>query len=131
LAPAGAVWRESADDERRRPMTSGVGPEGAGGDAAAEDRARQAAAHLQRATLELIEAARAVLDVAEEAVREPGGVMVVLTETLGGLAEAVGTVAPGWVERGRRASAVPDDTEAPAPAKPPRRKPGVEHIRIS
>ena len=121
-------------------------------DAAREERAREAAAHLQRATLELIEAARAMLDIAEEAVREPGGVLAVLTETLGGLVEVAGTVAPGWAERGRQAAGRPthasDDTEDVADADnaerrehrpaerrggrttPPRR-PGVEHIRIS
>jgi hypothetical protein len=120
-----------------------------------DDRAQQAVAHLQRATLEFIEAARAVLDIAEEAVREPGGVMTVLTETLGGLAEAVAAVAPGWVERGRHgygsegrsdgtgngddadrpAEGAADDDDRPRPAaQVPRRRPdrpGVEHIRIS
>jgi len=36
-----------------------------------EERAKEAVEHLQRSALELIEAMRAVLDLAEEAVKEP------------------------------------------------------------
>ena len=93
-----------------------------------DERAREAVAHVQRASIELIDAARALLDVAEEAVREPGGVMAIVAETLAGLAGAVGAVVP----------ARPASTDAPtgpvggAAAEgsvPPRA--GVEHIRIS
>jgi hypothetical protein len=74
-----------------------------------DERAQEAVAHLQRATLEFIEAARAVLDVAEEAVRQPGGVLAVIADTVGGLAAAVAELRSDAVEeRGR-----------------------VEHIRIS
>lgn len=81
-----------------------------------EARAQEAVTHLQRATLEFIEAARAVLDVAEEAVREPGGVLAIIAETVGGLAEAVGHLRP---EHPR-----PDDRQRPPGGR-------VEHIRIS
>lgn len=48
-----------------------------------EERAQEAMEHLQRAALELIDAARAALDVAEELVREPAGMTSVLTSFLG------------------------------------------------
>ena len=116
-----------------------------------DERTREAIAHLQRASLEFIEAARAVLDVAEEAVREPAGVMAILAETLGGLAGVVGGVAP-WGDRGSaepaagrpqeardpsgaRGKAVAPDASAARPSSSPspgrRPRPGVEHIRIS
>jgi hypothetical protein len=47
-----------------------------------EDRAREVVEHLQTAALELIAAARAALDMAEEMVKDPP------TATLGGMAEA-------------------------------------------
>ncbi|MHB8463671.1 MAG: hypothetical protein ACYDH6_05965 [Acidimicrobiales bacterium] len=59
------------------------------------DRGHEAAAHLQRAVLELIEAARALLDVAEEAVREPGGVATVITETVAAIVSAAKIVPAG------------------------------------
>jgi hypothetical protein len=77
------------------------------------ERGREAMAHLQTAALEFIQAARVILDVAEEAVREPGGVAAIVTETLAAFAAMAGTVS-------RKPTA--DDGEEP---------PGVEHIRIS
>jgi hypothetical protein len=76
-----------------------------------DDRGHDAAAHLQKAALELIEAARALLDVAEEAVREPGAVTNVITETVGAIINAAKTVPTSG-----------DDAS---------RHPGVEHIRIT
>jgi hypothetical protein len=103
-----------------------------------DERAREAVAHLQRASLEFIDAARALLDVAEEAVREPSGVMAIVAETIGGLAEAVGGAAPAWADRGRSRGAGRGGARAAAdPAGPgasqasPKDHPGVEHIRIS
>jgi hypothetical protein len=79
----------------------------------ADDRATEALDHLQAAALELIAALRAVLDVAEEAVREPQALMDVVTATARAAADAMGT------------SARKDGSEAPP------RRPGVEHISIS
>lgn len=77
--------------------------------------------HLQRAALEFIAAARTLLDVAEEAVREPAGVMNVVSETLGALLGALGTVAP-------HAPGGPTAGGEPGASRP---RPGVEHITIS
>jgi hypothetical protein len=127
------------------------------GDPDPDERAREAVAHLQRASLEFIDAARALLDVAEEAVREPGGVMAIVAETVGGLAGALAGAGTAWPERGRTgrgraAGAGPKPGSPPADAGPsdagpsdpgdtdpgrpsvgqaPRQRPGVEHIRIS
>ena len=76
-----------------------------------EDRGHDAAAHLQKAALEFIEAARALLDVAEEAVREPGAVTNVISETFGAIVSAVKTAPTSG-----------DDASRPS---------GVEHIRIT
>jgi hypothetical protein len=84
----------------------------AAGDRAAGDRGQEALQHFQEAALELIQAARALLDVAEEAVREPGGMMAIVTETMSGLAEVVSAARRG----------------GPAPETD---RPGVEHITIS
>jgi len=46
-----------------------------------EDPSREAFDHLQRAALEMIAAARAVLDVAEEAVRQPEALRDLLLAT--------------------------------------------------
>jgi hypothetical protein len=124
-----------------------AGDDAAGVNDAGDERAQRAAEHFQRASLELIEAARAVLDIAEEAVREPGELMTVLTDTFAGLAEAIGGLAPGWMERARRAApgsdrgdaadpAAPAGSSAPAaPAtsdsRPATRRPKVQHIQIS
>jgi hypothetical protein len=105
-----------------------------------DERAREAVAHVQRASLEFIDAARALLDVAEEAVREPGGVMAIVAETLSGLAAAVGSAVPapaGQAGRGTASSGpASSGSDAPAGGAGPARgaaaaHPGVEHIRIS
>jgi len=102
---------------------------------ASAERAGEAMAHLQRATLEFIEAARGILDLAEEAVREPGGVASIVTETVSALVGVVGAAAPGWVGRAQQGAGagpmrtpdvvVPDEGTAGEPA------PGVEHIKIT
>jgi hypothetical protein len=74
-----------------------------------EERGREAVAHLQLAALEFINAMRVVLDIAEEAVREPGGVATVVSDTLSSLVAAAGGARP----------TSPDES------------PRVEHIRIS
>lgn len=85
------------------------------------DRGAEAAAHVQRAAMELIVAARVLLDIAEEAVREPAGVVAVVSETLAALLGAA--TGSGRAEPAGR----PGDGEAPA-ARP---HAGVEHIQIS
>ena len=87
----------------------------------APDRTAEAAVHLQRAAIEFIAAARTLLDVAEEAVREPAGVMNVVSETLGALLGALGTVVPH----------APGDPTAGGEPGAGRPRPGVEHIKIS
>ena len=79
-----------------------------------EQRAHDVIAHLQAAALEMIAAARAVLDVAEELVKEPGEVAA-MAATLANLA-------------GRLA---PSGPAGPAGPEAPRQGPAVEHIRVS
>jgi hypothetical protein len=74
-----------------------------------EQRAHDVVEHLQSAALEVIAAARALLDLAEELVKEPG--------------EAA-AMAAALAHLGGRASAAPvGDDDAPPP--------GVERIRVS
>ena len=82
----GQTW---PDDE----LTGDRGWVGGRGDGASlldDERTIQAVASFQRAALELIDAARAVLDVAEEVVREPAGVASIVVETLGAAVQAAG-----------------------------------------
>lgn len=85
------------------------------------DRGAEAAQHLQRAAMEFIVAARVLLDIAEEAVREPAGVVAVVSDTLAamiGVATGGGKAAP--------AERAGDDRAAPGPQRT-----GVEHIPVS
>jgi hypothetical protein len=66
-----------------------------------DERAAEGLEHLQAAALELIAAARAFLDVAEDVVTDPEGV----TATLASLAALVDMV----TRRGGRAAAAPDE----------------------
>ena len=84
------------NEQRSRPA-----PEGA-------NRALDVVAHLQAAAIEMIEAARAFLDVAEELVKEPAEATAMATT----LANLAGRVAPTG-SGGQKQS------------------PGVEHIRVS
>lgn len=74
----------------------------------ADERAREGVAHLQAAFLELIEAARAFLDVAEEVVRDPdllgraAHLADVLRRPPGGGPKSHGPDAEGGDERVRR-----------------------------
>jgi len=92
-----------------------------------EERTQEALRHLQRATLELIDAARAALDLAEDAVREPVGLLRIVAETVAGVSQAAGDL------RGRRRDAGPGPASTP-PEGPggagAGSRPGVEHIRI-
>lgn len=82
--------------------------EGTGG----EGRAAEGVAHLQAAVRELIAAARAMLDVAEDLVDDPKAVTAV--------ADAVGSIVRTAAGAGRRVVGV-DDPDA---------TPGVERIRV-
>jgi hypothetical protein len=77
------------------------------------DRRAEALAHLQTSAIEFIEAARAVLDVVEEAVREPGGLTTMMSDTLAAFLSVVPI----------KSNAASSDGQA-EPS-------GVEHIRIS
>jgi hypothetical protein len=57
-------------------------------DAPSGDPRVEAFVHLQRAALECIAAARALLDLAEDAVRAPGGLAAVVAETAGAFVAA-------------------------------------------
>jgi hypothetical protein len=74
--------------------------------AVAEDRARQGVEHLQAAARELIEAARAALDVAEDLVNDPERAAALV----GSLADA-GDIARRVVRAGGRATADGPDGE--------------------
>ena len=58
-----------------------------------DERTQEALRHLQRATLEFIDAARARPDLAEDLVREPGGLVRIVAETVAGVSQAAGTCA--------------------------------------
>jgi hypothetical protein len=90
----------------------------------AQERAREGAEHLQAAARELIEAARAALDVAEEWVNDPEAVA-----SLAGTLTSVGDLA----RRVTGAAAVPHDRHGPdAPSAPPRDdEPRVQRITVT
>ena len=90
--------------------------------ATGEERAGDALVHLQHAALEFIAAARVLLDVAEEAVREPAGLAAMVSETLGALFGAVGYQAQPGSKRGGEG---PDGSRSSRPGST------VEHIRIT
>jgi hypothetical protein len=97
----------------------------------ADDRAAEALDHLQTAALELIAAFRAVLDVAEEAVREPHGLLDVLTATARAAADVVATgPITGAAGRASTQSGGPGSAASES-ASSPKRTAGVEHISIS
>jgi hypothetical protein len=85
------------------------------------ERARQGVEHLQAAARELIAAARAALDVAEEVVNDPDAVasLAGLVAGLGDLARRV--AGGGWPPPSGRA---PEPPEGERPAK-------VERIRVT
>lgn len=87
-----------------------------------EERAGDALVHLQHAALEFIAAARVLLDVAEEAVREPAGLAGMVSETLGGLFGAVAHQAPPGSKSGG------DGADG---SRSSRSGSTVEHIRIT
>lgn len=86
-----------------------------------EDRAADGLDHLQRAGRELIAAARAFLDVAEDVVADRERVAEVVA-FVGTVAEAAGDAAGDAVRGARRAAT----DEPPGPSSP-----HVEHIQVS
>ena len=90
-------------------------------DAEAADRAHDVVAHLQAAALEMIEAARAFLDVAEELVKEPGEATA-MAATLVSLAGRIVPSGAGGPE---------GHQQGPAGPRGHQQSPGVEHIRVS
>ena len=88
---------------------------GASGGATPEERLRETTQHLQAAAKELIAAARAVLDVAEDLVDDPGPWVAAVAS----LADLGRSVISGHV---------PADGQNDDPVRP---GPRVEHIRVS
>ena len=89
-----------------------------------DDKATEALEHLQRAALEMIQAARAALDLVEEVVNDPSSLLAFAAE-VGHLAHAVMTAAADG-------AAAASDGAAPPPG-PPHRHPsrrGVERIPV-
>ena len=94
-------------------------------DQAREVRAAEAVEHLQQAALELIAAMRVVLDLAEEAVKDPEPLVGMASSTAQGLLAALVRLgADGGVARPHSQHAQPDDDGAP-------RTSGVQRIRVS
>lgn len=86
-----------------------------------EEKAHEAIEHLQAAALELIAAARAALDVAEDLVHDPGP----LVGLVAGVADLVAPLAA------RARSQAPSGPYAPDADEAPGRAPRVQHIRVS
>jgi hypothetical protein len=84
----------------------------------ADDRAAEGLAHLQAAARELIQAARAMLDVAEELVDDPA--------SAGAVTEALGAIVRTAARAGRRVAGQSDDHGDDAGPE----RSGVERIRI-
>jgi hypothetical protein len=93
------------------------GPEGV---TDAHERARQGVEHLQAAARELIEAARAALDVAEDMVNDPDA-LASLASMVAGLGDMARRVAGGgWPPSGTREPEPEDERQAK-----------VERIRVT
>lgn len=87
-----------------------------------EDKAHEAVEHLQAAALEMIAAARAVLDIAEELVHDPGPLLGVVAG-LADLAAPFAARAKGQGPEPRPPGSSADEA--------PERAPRVQHIRVS
>ena len=90
----------------------------------AQERAREGAEHLQAAARELIEAARAALDVAEEWVNDPESVasLAATLATVGDVARRV-TGTGGWP--------LPPHAPSARPASPSDDEPRVQRITVT
>jgi hypothetical protein len=80
------------------------------------EKAKEALEHMQQAALQMIAAARAVLDIAEEMVKDPGPLLAAVADT----AEAAATAGARIVDPNRVPAA---DDHVPEPR--------VQHIRVS
>ena len=101
----------------------------------AANRAHDVVAHLQAAALEMIEAARAFLDVAEELVKEPAEATAMAT-TLANLAGRITPTGSGGGEAGsgghkQSPAGSGGHKQSPAGSGGHKQSPGVEHIRVS
>ena len=89
-----------------------------------EEKVKEAVTHLQRAGGEMIAAARAVLDVAEEMLSDPEALLTAAAQ-LGQLATLAGrSLSPKAAGEGRTA-------EGRTGEDGPRSRPRVQHIRVS
>lgn len=131
--------RDTRDQGGEATARGGPGMPGASGESAGpHDRAREGFEHLQAAARELIQAARAMLDVAEDLVDDPEAVAHVVG-TVGSLGDLVRTAA--GVTTRRPAADRPANAGGPAVADRPaaatdrtgrgrRGRPGVERITV-
>jgi hypothetical protein len=120
--PDWAAARESTEGGPGSSANGGRGSDedGPSGVTDKHERAREAVEHLQAAARELIEAARAALDVAEDVVNDPDA-MVSLAGLVAGLADMARRVAgSGWPPAGRREPEPEDERQAK-----------VERIRVT
>lgn len=93
-----------------------------------EERANQGLDHLQTAALEMIHAARAFLDVAEEVVTDQDKVAEIV-HVLGSVADAATRAARGEPLRGGRGRA--DEGDGPDADGPEDGAGGVQHIPVA
>lgn len=108
---------------------------------ALDDRASEALGHLQRAVLEMIQAARATLDLLEDMVAEPQSLAVIAVEAAHLAQAVVAAVSSDTASTSSSTSAHASGTE-PTPGKPragrvpwdrsptQRDRSGVEHIPV-
>ena len=104
---------------------------------ALDDRATEALGHLQRAVLEMIQAARATLDLLEDMVAEPQSLAAIVVEA-GHLAQAVlAAMSSDSASTSAQASGTEPTPGEPRPERVPwepspthRDRSGVEHIPV-
>lgn len=91
---------------------------------AREVRAREAVEHLQQAALEMIAAMRVVLDLAEEAVRDP-------EPLVGAASSSAQSILAALIKLGADPGVHRRDAETSAAGDTPGRSSGVQRIRVS
>ena len=91
---------------------------------AREVRAREAVEHLQQAALEMIAAMRVVLDLAEEAVRDP-------EPLVGAASSSAQSILAALLKLGADAGVHRRDADSNGAADTPGRSSGVQRIRVS
>lgn len=90
-----------------------------------DDKAKEAAEHLQAATLQAIAAGRALLDLLEEAVQEPGPLLAVVATTAQAVQEAL---KGAWEHASAAASPTGEPSDDDHHTSTASR---VQHIRVS